>query len=206
MAVKLLIGFLYGSEYEPKLLVIAREQQVGRWTVTVSRATAYTYAFPHTCPGRCNMPDSRVCPHHRCGHDCNISCANFACKICTAGQPPDADGGQLLVHSKMYEIGEKYDIPALKNLAREKFRRACTKYWADAQFPIAAAHSLVSTPDSDAGLRDVLCTAITEHHELLNTQAIETLLNSHPRFAYRIVQKLAADLLQVLEERRADTM
>ena len=79
-------------------------------------------------------------------------------------------------------------------------------YWSTRRRFRLKLHSLVSTPDSDVGLREVICTAITEHYQLLKTQAIETLLNSHPRFAYGAVQGLVADLLQVLEERRADVM
>ncbi|OAL00252.1 hypothetical protein IQ06DRAFT_347635 [Phaeosphaeriaceae sp. SRC1lsM3a] len=95
------------------------------------------------------------------------------------------------------QTGEKYDVPALKNLAREKFERACRKYWADAQFPIAALHSLSTTPDSDNRLRDVLCTTITEHHELLKNGAIETLLIEYPRFTFALVERLAAKASQM---------
>lgn len=197
MVVKLLIDFFYESEYEPKLPTIARETQTGRWTITVRKATSYTYDCPHTCFGTCNYTQRRVCEHHICGKDCRNDCVRFACKICTSPQPPDAESSQLLTHSKMYEIGEKYDVPALKNLAREKFERACRKYWADAQFPIAALHSLSTTPDSDNRLRDVLCTTITEHHELLKNGAIETLLIEYPRFTFALVERLAAKASQM---------
>jgi hypothetical protein len=199
MVVKLLVDFFYESEYEPKLPIMAREQQAGVWTITVQRATAYTYDCPHTCLETCNYTQRRVCPHHACGRDCHFNCVKFACKICTTPQPPDAESSQLLIHSRMYEIGEKYDVPALKNLAREKFERACKKYWADAQFPIAASHSLSTTPDSDNGLRDVLCTTMIENHELFKNEAIKMLLIEYPRFTSAVVERLAAKVLQMTD-------
>jgi hypothetical protein len=99
----------------------------------------------------------------------------------------------------MHEVGEKYDSLALVNLARKKFRRACKKYWADAPSPIAASHTLSTTPDSDNDLRDVLRATITEHHELLKNGAIDTLLIEHPRFTFAVIERLAAKVLQMTD-------
>jgi hypothetical protein len=99
----------------------------------------------------------------------------------------------------MYKVGEEDDVPALKNLSRKKFARTCKKYGADAQFPIAASHTLSTTPDSDNDLRDVLCTTITEYYELLKNGAIETLLIEHPRFTFAVVERLAAKVLQMTD-------
>jgi hypothetical protein len=200
MVVKLLVDFFYESEYEPKLPTIAREEQAGAWTITVHKETAYTYDCPHTCWKTCDCTERSVCPRHQCGQHCRLDCVKFVCKICTTPQPPDTDSSQLLIHSKMYEIGDKYDVPALKNLAREKLERACKKYWADAQFPIAAAHTLSTTPESDNGLRNVLCTMITEHCELLKNGAIEALLIDYPRFTFAVVEMFAAKVLQTTDK------
>jgi hypothetical protein len=100
---------------------------------------------------------------------------------------------------KVGTTGEKYDVPALKNLAREKFERACKKYWADAQFPIAASHSLSTTPDSDNGLRDVLCTTMIENHELFKNEVIKMLLIEYPRFTFAVVERLAAKVSQITD-------
>jgi hypothetical protein len=190
--VNLLIGFLYGGEYDPKLPVIAREDQAGIWTVTVPKDQAYNYDFPHTCRESCGA--SNLCPHHNCRDECYSQCVKFVCKECTTPQPPEADSTQMLLHAKMYEIGDKYDIAALKNLAREKFERACRKYWKDEQFSTAAAYALNTTPDNDESLRDILCKTITIHRELLDCSTIEALLNEHAQFAFAVVKRLAADL------------
>jgi hypothetical protein len=197
---KLLICFLYEGEYEPKLPVISREEQVGIWTVTVPKDEAYTYDFPHTCPRNCISLQPDLCPHHTCRLDCAKSCVKFVCKECTAAQPPDADGTQLLLHAKVYEIADKYDVPTLRKLACEKFERACRIYWNDAQFLVAAAHALSTTPDNDKGLRDIICRVIIVHRQLLDNQDVEKLLNEHPQANFAVTKRLAAELNHIERE------
>lgn len=84
---------------------------------------------------------------------------------------------QLLLHAKMYEIGDKYDVVGLKQLALEKFRQACLLYWNCDDFAPAAHHAFTTTPEQDKGLRDVVSNTISQHMTLLRKPAIEALLN-----------------------------
>jgi hypothetical protein len=121
MVVKLFIDYLYKSEYETKLLIITREKQAGIWTIPVRSAMACTYDCPHTCLELYKYRQRKVYKPYTCEQYCNFNCFNIACKICTTLQLPDAESNQLLVYSRLNEINEKYNVLALKNLARDKF-------------------------------------------------------------------------------------
>jgi lipoprotein NlpI len=61
----------------------------------------------------------------------------------------------MVLHAKLYKSGDKYDVLGLKDLSREKFARACAKYWNDDQLPTAANHAFTTTTEDDKGLRDI---------------------------------------------------
>ena len=96
----------------------------------------------------------------------------------------------LLVHSKMYAIGDKYDVAGLKELARTNFRTISNKVWNHEIFAEVAEHVLSSTPDSDVGLRDVLCEMIGLYVELLNKPAFADLLNKHTKFMFKVLRRV----------------
>lgn len=143
--IKLLVQYLYENEYGP--LLPAYPSAV---TASTSRAegmrplfnrcgTAYSYSFPHSCKGQGTFCNERlVCPHHICRFQwqwwdntgaCNFRCQDFICnKILCQGStilPFNGNADQLLIHAKMYEIADKYDVLGLKDLATENFNRAC---------------------------------------------------------------------------------
>jgi len=97
----------------------------------------------------------------------------------------------LLLHSKMYAIGDKYDVAGLKELARTNFCMISNKAWKDEAFTEVADHVLSSTPDSDAGLRDVLCEMIGLYVELLNKPAFADLLNKHTKFMFKVLRHVS---------------
>ncbi|KAF1915938.1 hypothetical protein BDU57DRAFT_573413 [Ampelomyces quisqualis] len=184
--IKLLICYLYESEYAPKLPDVNCMDEISEIAYSGPRSRVFHDKFPHTCAAhRC--PDQAVCPHHYCQNTagtngCNSSCVDFICKICCPNAPPlalpSAPGqpDQLLLHSKMYEIADKYDVIGLKQLAREKFLRAASKFWDHEQFPPAAHYAFSTTPEEDKGLRDIVSNIILKHMSLLNKPAIEALL------------------------------
>jgi hypothetical protein len=57
---------------------------------------------------------------------------------------------------RVYAIAEKYDIPALKALAKERFSEWAKSNWSHKDFPILVREVFESTPSSDRGLRDVV--------------------------------------------------
>ncbi|KAH8701349.1 hypothetical protein GQ44DRAFT_732969 [Phaeosphaeriaceae sp. PMI808] len=168
-AIKLLISFFYEAEYEPELPRI-KYTQAGIWTVTVPKQDDYMYDFP-------------IRAHEA-----------FVCAECTAPQPPDADASQLMVHARMYEVGDKYNVAGLKQLALLKFDRACAKYWDDELFAPAACHALSTTMEHDKGLRDVVSYVISEHMELLNKPEVEALLNEFNGLAVQVLKMSATKL------------
>ncbi|CAN9175220.1 unnamed protein product [Alternaria alternata] len=78
----------------------------------------------------------------------------------------------------------------LKELARTNFCMISNKAWKDEAFTEVADHVLSSTPDSDAGLRDVLCEMIGLYVELLNKPAFADLLNKHTKFMFKVLRRV----------------
>jgi hypothetical protein len=109
---------------------------------------------------------------------------------------PAAGGGpiHLLLHAKMYEMGDKYDVVGLKQLAREKFIRACTRYWDSKHFGPAVHHAFNTTPDEDQGLREVVNSVVAQHIELLNKPEIEILAKELNGFTFGLLKARAAAL------------
>lgn len=100
----------------------------------------------------------------------------------------------MLVHAKMYEAGDKYDVAGLKELSHEKFLRTCCKYWNDEHFAPAAYHALTTTHEADMGLRDIIKKVIAQHIELLNKPEVIALLHEFNGLATGILELRAKDL------------
>lgn len=189
--VRRLIQYLYEAEYNPKLPDGSISKHAVKTVPDELRQPDYHYSFPHTCKPKC--PDYyRICPHHNCTRDtCGEHCVNFTCKICC---PPGArlpaaegDASQLLLHAKMYEMGDKYDVIGLQDLAREKFLRACAVYYHDERFTQAARHAFSTTPDHDIGLRDVVKDVIWEHMDLLKKAEVQALVQDSKGLAMTLL-------------------
>ncbi|KAA8626527.1 BTB domain containing protein [Pyrenophora tritici-repentis] len=186
--IKLLVQFLYEGEYEPKLL----KEIAGRIPLIVPAVKDFHYVFPHTCEqlGRCRASKWGVCHHHDCNPDtCGNACRGFICKECT-GVSDNSSPDDLILHAKMYQAGDKYDVPGLKMLSREKFSRLCVKYWDHELFPTACGYALSSTPDEDQGLRKILCETILAHTKLLKMEVMEEALGKHIEFVYQVTKRL----------------
>ena len=206
--VRRLIQYLYEAEYTP-LLSDVDSTGSAPFTNKIDRpkfhanGDEFHYRFPHTCSvfplyGTCNDP--MVCPHHRChyneagyflgaGTGC---CANFTCDKCEVDTAvlPSLHGGeyQLLLHVKMYEIADKYEVRGLKDLAREKFQRSCKQFWDNDVFAVAAHHVFSTTPDSDKGLRDLVSLTISKHMGLMDKPEIEALLTEFNGLAFGLLK------------------
>jgi hypothetical protein len=72
----------------------------------------------------------------------------------------------MLFNIKVYQIGDKYDIPKLKEQSREKFSIAMEACWED-DFPIAIASAYSTTTSADRGLRDLLVSTSLKHIDIL---------------------------------------
>jgi hypothetical protein len=108
--VKLLIQYFYEAEYEPVLLsmpivpIIPTTYKSGGKGRQKPAPT-----FPHTC--EYDFDCKFACPHHICGHKCDYNCDNFRCDKCIP--PVTGSAEQLVTHSKLYEIADKYDVVSI---------------------------------------------------------------------------------------------
>lgn len=85
--------------------------------------------------------------HHMYGFDYNSSGNDSSRK------------SPMLFNVKVYHIADKYDIPQLKDAAKEKFVKAC---WQMDNFPAAIAEVYKATSKTDEGLQDPLVTISIE--------------------------------------------
>jgi hypothetical protein len=78
---------------------------------------------------------------------------------------PGAGHGQSILFSSIhvYAIAERYGIPDLKALAKERFRECSQTNWACVEFPSIIRVVFESTPSSDSGLRDIVPQLVVEH-------------------------------------------
>jgi hypothetical protein len=192
-----LVQYLYEGEYEPLLpdgetsLALS---STGAKTQTSRpeydpNGLSYTYEFPHGCT---YLYQNKVCPHHTCNGKASKK-ASFNCEECNPSTTPlpslNGNADQLLLHAKMYEIADKYDVVGLKQLVIEKFRRACQHFWNTDKFSVAAHHVFSTTPDHDKGLRDIVSATISAHMGLIKKPEVKALLNEFNGLALGILEE-----------------
>lgn len=71
---------------------------------------------------------------------------------------------------KVYAIADKYDIVALKELAKEKVSNWIETNWTHSAFPALVREIYECTPGGDRGLRDVVVRIMTFHAETILEQ------------------------------------
>jgi hypothetical protein len=186
---KLYIQFLYEAEYEPRLLLRKTGDGPTNYVVTAERISPYTYRFPHTCWG---SKQTYICPHHHCNKKRGKD--DFSCKeCCDEVPPPPGNAGHLLLHTKMYEIGDRFGTESLKEIALEKFHRACGVFWDSDEFAHAAHHAFSTTPDNDMGLREIVAETISQHLEIFHKPAVEALVQEFHDLAVAVLRLRARE-------------
>jgi hypothetical protein len=98
----------------------------------------------------------------------------------------ETDESNLLTHTRIYALAEKYDIPALKTLAKSKFEMAMACYYDSPEFADAIEEVYSSTIDSDRGLRDVVIQAFRNHPMLATTQDVFGVIKRTPTLAFEL--------------------
>lgn len=96
----------------------------------------------------------------------------------------ESDESHLLAHTRVYALAEKYDVPALKSLAKRKFEIAMACHYDSPEFADAIEEVYCSTIDSDRGLRSVVIQAIANHPALANTRDVYSVIKSTPALAF----------------------
>lgn len=100
----------------------------------------------------------------------------------------------MLLHAKMYEMGDEYHVEGVRILSGKNFTVACTTRWDTDEFPQAAHYAISTTLETDRGLRDTVCRIIAKNTDLLNKHAIEILLTEVDGIAMDIIKICAKDL------------
>ncbi|KKK19561.1 hypothetical protein AOCH_004594 [Aspergillus ochraceoroseus] len=105
----------------------------------------------------------------------------------------DGTGGghlsPMLFHIQVYQVGDKYDVPKLKDQARCKFENAIELCWAMDDFHHAIANAYSATSFGDKGLRDPLVRVSLEHIDaLLQVEEFRRVLTETLGFAADLVQ------------------
>ena len=72
-------------------------------------------------------------------------------------------GGPLVINACIYALGDKYEIPILKEVAKEKTMVAIRTEWKKECFLDAIHIVWTTTPSSDRGLRGCYIPIITKH-------------------------------------------
>lgn len=98
----------------------------------------------------------------------------------------ETDDSNLLTHTRVYALAEKYDIPTLKELAKRKFEMAMACYYDSPEFADAIEEVYCSTIDTDRGLRDVVLQAFRSHPQLASTQDVFAVIKETPSLAFEL--------------------
>ncbi|KAI6859798.1 hypothetical protein KC338_g7209 [Hortaea werneckii] len=92
----------------------------------------------------------------------------------------------LLLHTQVYALAEKYDIPALKALARQKFEMAVACNYDSPELPDAIEEIYCSTLDTDRGLRDVILELFRSYPVLASTPDMLQVIKDLPSLAMEL--------------------
>jgi hypothetical protein len=84
------------------------------------------------------------------------------------GKPgPEGSQPALCSSVRVYAIADKYDIPPLKELAKQRFSNWAETNWDCVEFPAMVKEIFESTLSTDRGLREVVFDLVTKHADVL---------------------------------------
>jgi hypothetical protein len=96
--------------------------------------------------------------------------------------------GAFTVHSKMYAMGEKYQVPGLKALAIKKFELCWAKTGAGLNTAIVIA--FMSTPETDQGLRKDIVDTLSNNPSIPKHQVVDQTIKEIPELVYALYRKV----------------
>ncbi|EEU33542.1 uncharacterized protein NECHADRAFT_89388 [Fusarium vanettenii 77-13-4] len=99
----------------------------------------------------------------------------------------DESGFDLVVHTRTYNLVEKYQIIGLKTLALRKFRDAASEKWNSSGFLDAVYEAYGSAPENDTSLKEAIVEIIVEHKELLDKDGTRRMLKEVDFLAYDVL-------------------
>lgn len=102
-------------------------------------------------------------------------------------------GSALQNNVLVYGIGEKYDIPGLKLLAKEYFSACAALHWPPDNLPEIIKLVYESTPENDRGLREVVTNLCLPHlDELMKSDSFRATTIELSSFCYDILRESSA--------------
>lgn len=126
-------------------------------------------------------PDTFVEPPKKRGRPAKITEASISA-------PPPSPKVHLIEHAKLFSMAVKYHIPALQDLAAQKFKVEVAEHWDHEDLAHAIHVIYTSTAEDVTQLREVAVEVLNAHRDQLLLQPeITTLLRS--------ITGLACDLL-----------
>ncbi len=98
---------------------------------------------------------------------------------------------KLLANISVYATADKYDIPALKDLAEDKFKALALGVWPHKDFSTVIHEVFESTPSSDDGLRAIVTKVCIKHiTDMLNEDQYTTILQTTPPLTFALMQHI----------------
>ncbi|ESZ93395.1 hypothetical protein SBOR_6215 [Sclerotinia borealis F-4128] len=111
----------------------------------------------------------------------------------TSEEAAKEDYGPLLINTMVYIIGDKYDIPGLQTLAKQKYEKAILTDWNTTSFSASLELLYEELPESNTCLTSLaLHTASTHVKELKGRAEFTQLCKSNAAIAYDLFTSIAS--------------
>lgn len=99
----------------------------------------------------------------------------------------------MTLHAKMYEIGKKYVVEGLEDLAQLKFIQSCNFFWDTPSFVTTVHHIFSSTSEGDTSLREKAVEIMSQHPGIVNKPEVEALLHQFSDLAVALAKCMAKE-------------
>lgn len=99
-----------------------------------------------------------------------------------------------VLHAEMFAVGDKYDIAALGDAAKAKFKAAISKKdFTNGHFLDVIPYVYSTTPKSNRGLRDVVCCGTQNRGSVIRTDPVlksrlAEIVSATPQFAWDLIE------------------
>ncbi|WPH05109.1 Hypothetical protein R9X50_00801000 [Acrodontium crateriforme] len=103
-----------------------------------------------------------------------------------SSEDDQVEDAHILLHTRVYALAEKYDIPSLKEVAKTKFETAMACFFDSPELADAIEEVYCTTIDSDRGLRDIVMEAFKAHPELASTADVYAVIERTPTLAMEL--------------------
>ncbi|KAF4951013.1 hypothetical protein FGADI_7797 [Fusarium gaditjirri] len=96
-------------------------------------------------------------------------------------------GSLLILHSKVFTLAHKYDIPHVRDLSIEKFQEVARLQWRSNCLLDAAREAYTATPSTVLEMRRAIVKTFYEHRELLGEDHVKDFLREMHDLAFDIL-------------------